>query len=43
MLDADDDKDAAPALDLINAVCTVVAVLAACGLVWVALTWEPMR
>jgi hypothetical protein len=43
MPDADDDNEAAPGLDLINAVCTAVAVLAACGLVWVALTWEPMR
>jgi len=43
MPDPDDDKEAGPALDLINALCTAVAVLAACGLVWVALTWEPMR
>jgi hypothetical protein len=44
MPDADEDDDEpAPALDLVNALCTTVAVLAACGLIWVALTWEPMR
>jgi hypothetical protein len=41
--DDDDDDETAPALDLVNALCTTVAVLAACGLIWVALTWEPMR
>jgi hypothetical protein len=43
MPDADDPKDASPSPDLINALCTAVALLAAFGLVWVALTWEPMR
>jgi hypothetical protein len=43
MPDADDPKDTKQSPDLINALCTAVALLAACGLVWVALTWEPMR
>jgi len=43
MRDTDDPGDARQAPDLINALCTAVAVLAVCGLVWVALTWEPMR
>ena len=43
MPDADDNDEGAPALDLVNALCTAVAVLAACGLIWVAFTWEPMR
>jgi len=29
--------------DLIAALCTAVAVLAACGLLWVTLTWEPLH
>jgi|SoiMetStandDraft_5_1073268.scaffolds.fasta_scaffold480782_1 hypothetical protein len=43
MPDTDENEEAAPAFDLVNALCTAVAVLAACGLVWVALTWEPLR
>jgi hypothetical protein len=43
MRDADDSREVRQAPDLINALCTAVAVLAVCGLVWVALTWEPMR
>ena len=39
----DDPKHATQFPDLINALCTAVAVLSACGLVWVALTWEPLR
>jgi hypothetical protein len=43
MPNADDPQNATRVPDLINALCTAVAVLAACGLVWVALTWEPPR
>jgi hypothetical protein len=43
MPDADEPDKATRVPDLINALCTAVAVLAACGLVWVAFTWEPLR
>jgi hypothetical protein len=43
MPDTDENEEAAPAFDLVNALCTAIAVLAACGLVWVTLTWEPLR
>lgn len=43
MPDTDEPDKATRMPDLINALCTLVAVLAAGGLVWVALTWEPLR
>jgi hypothetical protein len=43
MLDGPKPQDVRRVPDLINALCTAVAVLAACGLAWVAFTWEPPR
>jgi len=40
MPDGNHGKDAS---DLINGLCTAVAILSACGLVWLALTWEPLH